>query len=237
MGADYVKLMATGGGTPGTLPGVLTFSREELQAAADEAHTLSRKATAHATAKAGIVECVEVGLDGIEHCYFMTRYQCDYDPKLVERIARENIVVCPTLSVFKESIDYLTELGRERPLTDYENERMSWFLHMQNTLTDLCSRMRRDGIQMVAGTDAGWRLNTFGNLYQELELLSAAGFGHIGALRTATSSAADNLGIADKAGRALPGRRADLLIVNGDPGESVSNLRNVVQVFKDGIPV
>jgi len=234
MGADYVKIMVTGGGTPRTLPGVLTFSREELQAAVDEAHRLDRKAIAHATCKQGIVECLEVGVDEIEHCSFTTKGKPDYDPKLAERIVQQNVVVCPTLAVFKESIDYLNQIGQERPLTDYENERLSWFKSMDDVNLELFSLMVRDGISMIAGTDAGWRLNTFGNICKELEYMVNGGMKNIDVLRSTTSFAADVLGIGEKTGRISEGLQADMLVIDGDPADSISNIRNVVQVFKDG---
>lgn len=234
MGADYVKIMATGGGTPRTLPGVLTFSREEFLAAVDEAHRLDRRAVAHATCKQGIVECLETGVDEIEHCNFSTRGKPEYDPKLAERIVRQNVVVCPTLAVFKESIEYLQRIEQERPLSAYENERLSWFKAMDDVNLELFSFMVQDGISMIAGSDAGWRLNTFGNICQELEYMAKGGMKNIDILRSATSFAADTLGIAGKTGRIVSGLQADMVVIDGDPADSVSGIRNVVRVFREG---
>ncbi|MCY3760540.1 MAG: amidohydrolase family protein, partial [Gemmatimonadetes bacterium] len=66
-GADYIKVMASGGGTAGTIPGIATYSTRELQALVGEARQFHRLTAAHCRAKESMVRAVEAGIDLIEH--------------------------------------------------------------------------------------------------------------------------------------------------------------------------
>ena len=70
---------------------------------------------------------------------------------------------------------------------------------------------------------------------RELELLVAAGFSPLEAIRIGTLNGAIYEGLADRIGSITPGKDADLLVVRGDPAERISDLENVEYVFKDGV--
>ena len=70
-GADYIKIMASGGGTVGTIPGRASYSVEELHAAVHEAHHFHRLTAAHCRAKESMVRAVESGIDLMEHAEFL----------------------------------------------------------------------------------------------------------------------------------------------------------------------
>jgi imidazolonepropionase-like amidohydrolase len=65
-------------------------------------------------------------------------------------------------------------------------------------------------------------------------LVQAAALTPVEALRAATSAAAELLGIADETGAIAPGRRADLLLVDGDPLADVTALTRVQGVWRAG---
>jgi imidazolonepropionase-like amidohydrolase len=69
-GADHIKIMASGGGTAGTNPGLPSYTVSELRAAVDGAHYYGRLTTAHCRATRSIANAVEAGLDCIEHAEF-----------------------------------------------------------------------------------------------------------------------------------------------------------------------
>ena len=71
----------------------------------------------------------------------------------------------------------------------------------------------------------------------ELALMSEHGFTPEQALVAATSSAADLMGLADELGTLAPGKRADIVIVNGDPFEFRTLADRVEAVYKDGVRV
>ncbi len=92
------------------------------------------------------------------------------------------------------------------------------------------------GARIVAGTDAP--IFTYGlSLHAELQNYAAAGLPPDEVLRTATANAADALGLGRELGYLLPGRRADILVVDGDPLASVADLARVALVLKGGIVV
>jgi imidazolonepropionase-like amidohydrolase len=69
-GADHIKIMASGGGTEGTNPGLPSYTARELTTAVTAAHYYGRLTTAHCRATQAIANAVEAGLDCIEHAEF-----------------------------------------------------------------------------------------------------------------------------------------------------------------------
>ena len=97
-GADHIKVMASGGGTRGTIPGRASYSTAELRAAADEAHQLGRLTVVHCRAKESMVRAVEAGLDLMEHAEFLDPDGVmRYDAELAEAMRASGIWVSPTL--------------------------------------------------------------------------------------------------------------------------------------------
>lgn len=83
-------------------------------------------------------------------------------------------------------------------------------------------------------TGYGGVLAGFGD-QRQTELLVEAGFTPLEAIRIATQNGAEFLGEADRIGTLKPGKRADLVVINGDPSTKIEDLENVELVFKDGI--
>ena len=93
------------------------------------------------------------------------------------------------------------------------------------------------GVPILAGTDAANPGTTYGaSLHRELVLLTEAGLTPGEALAAATSVTADAFGLVDR-GRVAPGRRADLLLVEGDPTADVTATRAVVGIWKGGVRI
>ena len=89
------------------------------------------------------------------------------------------------------------------------------------------------GIPLVAGTGNDG-LFTGEDLHFELELLVDAGLTPLEAITTATKNAAKLMGDEDKWGTLEPGKRADILLVNGRPDKNISDTRNIKLVMKKG---
>jgi imidazolonepropionase-like amidohydrolase len=90
---------------------------------------------------------------------------------------------------------------------------------------------------LLAGSDPtgnGGDLPGFGN-QREIELLVEAGFTAVEAIQVATQNGARFLGREDEIGTLLPGRRADVVLIKGDPARNIAEIENVEIVFKDGI--
>ena len=98
----------------------------------------------------------------------------------------------------------------------------------------------RAGVPILAGTDTNTDAEapgtfTFGHsLYHELELLVDAGLSTIDALRAATVLPAEHFGLTDR-GVVAPGRRADLMLVDGDPLHDIRAVRSISRVWCSGI--
>jgi len=102
-------------------------------------------------------------------------------------------------------------------------------------LLHITGRMSQAGVPILAGTDIGnpYRVAGF-SLHEELALLVEAGLTPLGALQAATLNPATFLNGADSLGSLLPGRLADLVVLDGDPLSDISNTRKIHAVVLNG---
>ena len=89
-------------------------------------------------------------------------------------------------------------------------------------------------MRIVAGSDAGVTDTPFDSLLDEVSIISDAGLGPVAALRSATTDSAEALGLDDR-GEISEGRRADLVLLDGDPTRSVDALRRRRAVVSAGV--
>jgi imidazolonepropionase-like amidohydrolase len=93
------------------------------------------------------------------------------------------------------------------------------------------------GITILAGTDAPNPGTGYGaSMHAELLLLTESGLTPEEALHAATAAPAREFGLIDR-GRIEPGRRADLLLVKGDPSEDIRATRDIIKVWKAGVEI
>ena len=99
----------------------------------------------------------------------------------------------------------------------------------------LVNRMHEEGVKIIAGTDTPIGYLTPGySLHKELELLSEAGLSNIDVLRSATISPAEFFDLEDQMGTIEVGKLADLVILNQNPIESISNTKDIHLVIAKG---
>jgi len=102
---------------------------------------------------------------------------------------------------------------------------------------DTVRLLHEEGVTILAGSDCPNTGTAQGaSLHRELELLVEAGLTPIEALRGATSATAEAFHLKDR-GRLEPGRRADLLLVRGDPTRDIVATRDIVRIWKEGLAV
>ncbi len=233
MGADYIKVMATGGGTLGTLSWLPSFSQAELAALADEAHRQNRTITAHCLCAEAIRWVVEAGFDGIEHASFQVDRsgRQEFVPAVAEQVAKAGIPCTTTLAVGGTMLRALRAIEQpsaaDRLLLD-RWERMAEDNQRQ------FGQMREAGVTWVAGTDAGWRFTAIEAMPMELALMAEGGMTALEAITAGTSLAARVLGIGDMVGTLKPGMVADVLVVAGNPLDDLYKLEDVRLVLQSG---
>ena len=238
-GADYIKIMASGGGTAGTIPGRASYTVEELHAIVHEAHHFHRLTAAHCRAKESMVRAVEAGIDLMEHAeFFDPDDQLRFDPKVAEMMAESGIWISPTLQAWTgyPAIVKLTaerDAGTISPEGEAELDRLE---ERAEVRLDVMRRMLDYGLRdrIVPGTDSGVGDLAFGHIDYDLQLLVRVGFTPAEALASATSISAEAIGMGGEIGVIAPGRVADLAAFDGDPTADVSAFSRVVAVFQGG---
>ncbi|HLY21965.1 MAG TPA: amidohydrolase family protein [bacterium] len=234
-GVDYIKMMASGGGTAGTVSSRPSYTVEELRAAVDEAHRLNRRVGIHCTCADATRNALAAGADHVEHALFLSSEQGQqrYEPDVAGALAQRGVGVTSTLCVGHFLVDALS--ARDDP-THEERAAVERWHRMNDGNTENASRMRQAGVRYVAGTDAGWRFTPFDGLVKELELLHDAGMPAGETIVSATSAPAAAMGLAD-VGTLREGCHADIIGVAGDPLEDLGALRHPAMVMLGGTPV
>ncbi len=234
-GADYIKVMASGGETPNTFPLLPSYTLEELRVLVDESHRFSKLTAAHCTCTSAVVNALEAGIDMLIHCPLReSDGSWKPQPDIIERIAKAGVWVNPTLHSPRSR--YLALCNRQEkegpnPELDVEIAELKQRLENKN---ENVRQMRNAGVKLVAGSDNGWGYSRFGEFVYEIEAMHRAGLSPMEVILSATHYAADSLGFGDIVGTLEPRKEADILVVEGDPFKDIMDLMNVKAVFKAG---
>jgi imidazolonepropionase-like amidohydrolase len=233
LGADFIKVMATGGGTVGTMSWLPSYSTAELAVLADEAHRMGRKITAHCLCATATEQVVNAGFDGIEHAGFLVDKsgRQEFVPATAEKVARSGIPCTSTLAVGGFMLKAMRAIENPTPQDQAVLDR--WIRMAEDNLEQF-RRMREAGVTWVAGTDAGWRYTIIEGLPLELELMQQGGCSAMEAITAATGLAARVLGIEDRLGTLRPGMLADVIVVAGNPLDDLAKLCNPMLVMQGG---
>jgi len=233
-GADWIKVIGSGGGTPNTLSHRASFTLDEVRAIVEEAHRLDTKVTMHCLCAEAMENAVTAGVDGIEHGWFLVGEGTEqrFSQAVAEKIAEAGIVVASTLSVGH----FILEAYRDR--TDLDSDEVTYvegWKRAHEFNLELCGRLLNAGVSMIGGTDAGWRFTPFDAMPVEVGLLSEAGMRPAEAVAACTGRAAGHLlGAGAPVGRLAGGFEADIVGVEGNPLQDVSQLRHVRMIMRSG---
>ena len=234
-GADFIKVIATGGSTLTSYPYRPAFGVDELKAIVAEAHNQKRFVGAHCRSNQGMRNVLEAGLDAIYHAFFMDEEERpSYDAEIVERIVVQEVWVNPTMHIGRSSIWALEAKRDAEGLTEEEEGKLAAGYEHRKTRVEQVARMADAGVRLIAGSDCGWGSYPFGQLHYELECMVQGGLSPMQAIVSATSHASEALGIGDGVGSLASGKKADLLVVEGDPSVDILDLMKVRAVFKGG---
>jgi imidazolonepropionase-like amidohydrolase len=214
-----IKIVATGGVlTPGISATFTAFTREELDAAVNEAHSWGIPVAAHAIGAEGILRAVRAGVDSIEHGTVIT-------PTIAREMKDRGTFRSPTICAL-------------RGILDHEDVVPSYAVEKAAALADTAQashvRSVRANVRHVCGTDAGTPFNPHGNGPQEVVYMVEWGMSPLTAMRAATANGAELLDIADLTGTVEPGKAADLVLYDVNPLEDIAGLMRPRVVWKDG---
>ena len=224
-GVDFIKVMGSGGGTPGTLPGNPSYSVAELRAIVETAHELGKTVTVHCTATEAIRRAVKAKVDFIEHAMFSTPTGPDgFDERVAQALADSGIRVTPTLQANRHMVEALP------PGPDLD----AWRARLERHERDI-SRLRELGVPLLGGSDAGWRGIGFDTYWQELDELVVCGMAPVEAISASTGRLSEALGLGAMLGTVKPGLLADLLVVEGDVASDIRCLARVHSVYQGGV--
>lgn len=220
-GADVIKIIATGGVmTPGVEPGSPQMTLDEMRAAIEEARKAGRRTAAHAMAATGISDAIAAGITSIEHGIYLTE-------EIVAHMRRDGTFLVPTLNAPAA----IAGGGLAAGIPQFMVRKSELVVPPHVASFQLAHRA---GVRIAAGADSGTPLNFHGSLLPELTLMVKYGMTPLEAIRSATVTAADCLGLADVTGRVAPGYAADLIAVAGDPAERIEALADLKLVLVNG---
>ncbi|HEX9409643.1 MAG TPA: amidohydrolase family protein [Methylomirabilota bacterium] len=235
-GADYIKIVASGGSTRTSDPNRASYTVPELAAMTDEARRHGKLTAAHCTSAQSIQNCLEAGVDMIIHCIFTEpdgTYR--FRPDLVERLVAAKAWVNPTLYVMKAGIERQREArAREGRLTPELETQFEASRRALDVRVDAVRQMSEAGVLMTAGSDSPWGWYAPGEFVHEIHMLAQAGLSYSDAIVAGTAGAADSIGVGAVAGRLVAGRPADMLVVRGDPTREITALWNILDVYQSG---
>ena len=224
-GADVIKIFATGWLTVDPAAYQLyqftrtsAYSREEFRTIIDEAHRVGIRVTAHAHCGAGLRDCIEGGIDSIEHAALMEEEMIDLFFKHGTWLIGTNTALFdPELGLMAKK-DFQTD----------SRYRDSLLLAM-DTIRVMYPRALKAGVKYSMGSDA-----RHGYFSRELEFAVEFGMSPMDAIVAATRSAATVIGLEQSVGTLEPGKLADIISVEGDPLADIRVLRSVRLVMKGG---
>ena len=215
-GADWIKLMATGGvGDVFSDFSVQELSEEQMAKAVEITHRAGKKVMAHAEGTEGIKAAVRAGVDSIEHGTML-------DEEGASLMEKKGTWLVPTLEVFQRG----SEPGGLAGAEAVENEKTKAILKFQ---PEAFHRALQHHLKIAFGVD-----DEPAYLDREFLALVRGGMKPIEALQAATVNAAQMLGLSEQIGSITAGKFADIVAVKGDPTADIANMRNVVFVMKGG---
>ena len=214
-GADWIKLMATGG-VEDVLSdfNVQELSEEQMAKAVEIAHRAHKKVMAHAEGTDGIKSAARAGVDSIEHGTML-------DDEGAALLAQKGTWLVPTLQVFQR-LPELTGNGHDPVAIAKEKAILKYQAAAFRRALD-------HHVKIAFGLD-----DDPDYLDREFSALVRGGMKPVDALQAATVHAAELLGLSDKIGTLDSGNYADLIAVKGDPLTDITAMENVVFVMKGG---
>jgi imidazolonepropionase-like amidohydrolase len=220
-GADWIKMYgSTGSGADVT--GDETFSFDEMKAAVDAAHAAGKRIAIHSYGAQGGRDAMRAGAESVEHAV-------DLDDSTLTEMAARGTYYVPTIDHNRYYAEYHEQFG-------YTPEQVAALDAFRARNLETARRAWKAHVRFAMGSDAVFTM--FGQNTRELGWFTQIGMTPAEALATATSSAADLLGMKGTLGAVAPGYYADIVAVRGDPLRDIHVVIDSVRwVMKGGTVV
>ena len=216
-GADWIKFHATAEyefEPNGALRSDPTFTKEEVEAIVNEAHRHGKKAACHAFGGEGLRNCVEAGVDTVEHAI-------ELDEATADLMRKRGIYL--ELTAYHYSLSEYTARDAKSTGGKYSLE----------ALREKSGRLAISrGVKISFGSGVG--PFPHGTQAAEFPYLVKFGMSPSQAIQAATTVAAEMMGWQDRIGSLEKGKFADIIAVSGDPLQDIAELQKVRFVMKGG---
>ncbi len=219
-GADVIKVAVSGGVlSPRDNPRHAHFRPEELEMLVSEAKAAGIFVMAHAQATDGIKNAIRAGIRSIDHGVYL-------DDEAIGLMLERGTYLVPTL-VAPTGVLIAAEQGIQIPEASLRKAGEVVDVHRESFRKAVAA-----GVKVAMGTDSG--VTPHGQNLRELELMVEGGMTPAQVLVATTRTAAELMGLQDELGTVEPGKRADLVLVDGDPLEFAKLTDRITAVYKDG---
>jgi len=219
-GADVIKVATTGGVlSPSDDPRHAHFTMDELTVLVSEAASAGRWVMAHAQGSTGIKNAIRAGIRSIDHGIFL-------DDEALDLMLQKGTYLVPTL-VAPRGVIESAEQGQQIPEASLRKAKETIEIHSESFRRAVAA-----GVKIAMGTDSG--VTPHGQNLRELPLMVEGGMTPEQALIATTATAAELMGLERELGTLEPGKRADVVVVDGDPLDVEKLADRVVAVYKDG---
>jgi imidazolonepropionase-like amidohydrolase len=219
-GADVLKVAVSGGVlSPRDDPRHPHFRTEELEMLVKEASMAGRWVMAHAQSTEGIKNGIRAGIRSIDHGVYL-------DDEAISMMLERGTYLVPTLVAPQGVLD-AADQGAQIPEESLRKAREVVDIHRESFRKAVAA-----GVKVAMGTDSG--VTPHGENLRELSLMADGGMTPAQAITATTLVAAELMGLENELGSIEPGKRADVVVVEGDPFDLKTLAERIEVVYKDG---
>lgn len=220
-GADFIKIIGTGGiNSPGSEKNS-ELSEGEMRAAIDVAHKAGLKTAVHAHGSEGILNAVRAGIDSVEHGTYLNE-------DIVDLMLQKGTALVPTLSVsnvlLSGKVD-ISKVAKEK----IEKSKRARDSHIRSFLMAW-----EAGVLIGLGNDAGTPLNPHTDTWREFKEMVDLGCDPFKVMKVGTIQSAMIAGVDDKLGSIEEGKEADFVLFKNNPLEDMTRMKDPHATYLGG---
>lgn len=224
-GADFIKIIRDAGGGPPDFKMIPTLGFDQIENIITSSKERDQLLIAHTVNLDETMTIASLGVDGLAHLWFGNESLTD---EMLDLLAKTELFVIPT-ALTQSKVWGLVANGPPR-IKEYAEQNLSSMEIVKGELL----RLNQAGVKILAGNDPpNFGINYGDDLIEELLIYSDAGISNIEVLKTVTGNPSEEFGLKD-IGRIEVGLAANLLLIEGNPIENLSHLKEIKQIWRNG---